>query len=866
MKHIVGPMAALAMLAAIGLTSPRRALAMKTGGVFTVKVKLKTPKNGKDKRVARPLDEVSMSMYVSPCAKVVRGAVLNPFYEETVKQEHWRTATGLWDFALIGTNLFRVRNDELGLTIRQGLKQLAEASGCPEVARTPLCLVGMSIGAGLSTRIVEAMPEQVIAAGPVCLEVGPRDDASGRVPMITIFGERDGRQMEILARKLSQARAQHAQWATAIQWRLRHDFARANNLLMPLFDRAIRHRRTKGATPQAEPVKLRDYREADGWLGDPNTWAGGTPRIAPAKGFRGNAAKACWLPDAYAASVWQAFVVREPKLAILEPTGMGDGKPFSAHRAGKAVRVRVQVVDGLNPRRLELYDGDRKLADFEEGKREAAIRGLTSGVHSLIAAATDPAGEKHLSRPNTILVVAADKAGSPGPLGAKGAKGRDAAGPGAAPEFAIRVSSFLGGEGDEDGVNGAAIQSDGTIALAANLGKGALAKWKTDTVRGQEAQAGCLLRLTLDGRRVLSILRLAADVRDLAVDGKDNLYVAAGASGVMKVHASGDRLVWSQPLGAPCDRVDAAGDGSCVALAGKTVSMLSPDGQVLGTAPGRGFTTDVCIDGQSRTVVIIGFRNARAHDGRRTNPVQICYVRAVGYDGKGKWIAYDWSTDRNSDRFLNKPTNNMADTRAYRCEVGRDGKLYVGFEAAGGNHIFRYSPVDIMEKVAIVGGDRFHQFYNSGADHKTIVGRFEPGTGRLLSVQQFCARTARGRTGNVRMKRSALTADEEGRLYLAGWADADLPISPDPCAAGEPKGGPFLWGMSSDLKKRLICTRMQAVGWAHCAAARRVNGRLMVVYGGSGAEKGMYTSNALQLRAVSKDGFFVLLEMTKRPQ
>jgi len=395
-----------AALAAAGSAVPRAATAAEAGRVYTVKVKLKTPKSGKDKRVARPLDEVSMSIYVPPGVRPVRGAVFNPFYEATVKQEHWRTAVGLWDFALIGTNFFRVRNDELGWTLRQGLKQLAEAAGRPEVAHAPLCLVGMSIGAGLSTRITEAMPERIIAAGPVCLEVGPRNDPSGRVPMITLFGERDGRQMEILARKLPEARARHAQWATAVQWRLRHDFARANNLLMPLFDHVIRYRHPAPAAPRTAPAKLRDYREADGWLGDPNTWGGSLPAVAPAKAFKGDATRACWLPDAYVAAVWQAFVVREPKLTIVEPTGQGDGKPFTACRARQAIRVRVRVADGTRPCKLVLNDGDRKLAEFPDGRRELTLDGLAPGVHALIAVATNPAGRKRLSRPNTILVTA----------------------------------------------------------------------------------------------------------------------------------------------------------------------------------------------------------------------------------------------------------------------------------------------------------------------------------------------------------------------------------------------------------------------------------------------------------------------------
>ena len=94
--------------------------------------------------------------------------------------------------------------------------------------------------------------------------------------------------------------------------------------------------------------------------------------------------------------------------------------------------------------------------------------------------------------------------------------------------------------------------------------------------------------------------------------------------------------------------------------------------------------------------------------------------------GEAKWTDYDWSTDPASDRFLNKPENNMADMRAYRCARGEDGKLYVAFEAAGGNHAARYHPRDIMRKTAMAGGDKYHQFFNSGAEHKTLFGRYDP--------------------------------------------------------------------------------------------------------------------------------------------
>jgi hypothetical protein len=239
--------------------------------------------------------------------------------------------------------------------------------------------------------------------------------------------------------------------------------------------------------------------------------------------------------------------------------------------------------------------------------------------------------------------------------------------------------------------------------------------------------------------------------------------------------------------------------------------------------------------------------------------VQIAYVKAVDFDGRERWTNYDWSTDRDSDRFLNRSGNNMADTRAYRASLGRDGKLYVAFESAGGNHMFRYLPTSITEKAPIVGGGPYHEFWGGGgAAHRTVFGRFDIRTGSVHRLQQLTGRTERNHCTNVRMKQGAIAADEDGRVFLAGWAQARLPIELDP-VPGEPLGGPFLLGMTPELKDRLVCTRLHGQGSVHAVDARRIGNRVTVAYGGSGAEEGMYVHKALQQKARGKDAFIVVL-------
>jgi hypothetical protein len=169
-------------------------------------------------------------------------------------------------------------------------------------------------------------------------------------------------------------------------------------------------------------------------------------------------------------------------------------------------------------------------------------------------------------------------------------------------------------------------------------------------------------------------------------------------------------------------------------------------------------------------------------------------------------------------------------------------------------------PNDIMAKAPLAGGDQYHQFHNSRAEHKTVFCKFEPDTGKYVQGQQFCGRLSTGRANSVRMKEGEIVADEVGRVCIAGAAGSNIPLTLDPCPAEEPRSGAFALTMSPDFKTRFLCTRMQGKGGAHCADARTVKGKLVVVYAGSGAEAGMHTEKPLQREPNGKDGFFAVLQ------
>lgn len=438
----------------------------------------------------------------------------------------------------------------------------------------------------------------------------------------------------------------------------------------------------------------------------------------------------------------------------------------------------------------------------------------------------------------------------------------------AAVEFEFVTSSFLGSADFDDSVVGARIQSDGTIVIAANLGPTIAHNVRTAATGDTAGNNGYLLHLLPNGKKVRSLRAVAPTLSDMAIDAADNIYLAAQSDGFLKLSPDGTRVIFKHTLG-DCKRIDAGADGNFAAIDGKTIHIYDLKGNELGTAKGGQFTNDVCVDAASKTVAFCGFRNANAFDGNRRYPVQICYIHGLKYDGTRKWTNYDWSTDTDSDRFLNKPTNNMADSRADRCAIGRDGKLYVTFQVAGGNHIFRYSPKDIMSKVDLAGGDKYHQFYNSRAEHKNVFIRYEPSTGDFLAGQQFCGRLSSGRANAVVTKEGEINADEDGRVYLVGTSAYGIPVNLNP--HNDYMGGGFLLIMSSDLKTRLVCTRTSGgKGAPHAVDARTIDGKLRVVFAGGRVPKDMFVMDAIQAEGTDEpegkndpsDGFFAVLKNT----
>lgn len=481
-------------------------------------------------------------------------------------------------------------------------------------------------------------------------------------------------------------------------------------------------------------------------------------------------------------------------------------------------------------------------------------------------------------------------------------------------EFGLATSTYLGDLSGGEYVYGMAYQSDGTLVLALNIGPINPGGVSPVYLNGAtDASPGAILRLSGDGQSVISLTRLSSAVYDLSVDAADNLLVAAGTDGLFQLNPAADSVMAAALAGAFVYRADAAVDGHAVALvpgnpgdadqkAGNGTVYIFDAGLVQLNSFSGGFahTLDVAIDGMSETVFTIGFTNKFTWGGVAygpSTPVDVPGLRGVPYDfnpGGGidaRWSGYNWEAnvwldeaktipnpryinypfstdpaDLTADRYPLVESSNMADSRGYRVEVAADGNLYAAFEFDGGNTPFRWSPFDLTVSEAPVGGDIFHQTFNTSTVPKVFFARYVPSTGELLLSQWYTNRlfnsVGPANDNTIRMKGGVLWADESGRVYIGGSSASGLPIPGNSVYApnaGETTlnpfdpstytGGAYLMAYSSDFATRLFTTRLSTSGNTRAIAARTIGSEpeTRIAWAGTSfLAAPLFTLNALQ--------------------
>lgn len=300
---------------------------------------------------------------------------------------------------------------------------IAAASRHPELVNAPYAGVGFSAGGGYALNLMVFAPEKTIAAVSYCSPYNfkrrvtePVSEALLRVPSISITGEEEGFNAPLAPgvdpatgpARIDEVFLPYRPIGGEFAWLEREDLGHAYDanrqdvLGMPFLDAAVRARYPKDGDVTKGPIKLVDIDPADGWIADHTTWKGGLTKIAPATEFQGDLGRSSWLLNEDLAFIYRAYATYDKPLTITSPSPCGPGTlPVDP---GADVTITVDAGGFPNWRKLELYDGAKKLGTITEAPTHFTAMNLSPGYHVFSVLGTDDRGMQRTSDPVMLVV------------------------------------------------------------------------------------------------------------------------------------------------------------------------------------------------------------------------------------------------------------------------------------------------------------------------------------------------------------------------------------------------------------------------------------------------------------------------------
>lgn len=328
----------------------------------------------------------------NPAGGDTRGAYTEPWYNEFLT---------LHGFAFVGARGFNSHTPSRQ-AFENALKQFAGESGHPELVNVPYVTTGFSAGGGFASRLLVEVPERVIAAAIICSRINftgvTPSAANMATPACIISGEKENL-ARVVEPVLAECRPKGALFGWMTVQGAGHQRCGQEVLAMPLLDAAVRLRYPADADVRKGPVKLKALDPKDGWVADNTTWKAGLTRIAPAGQFRGDAGKSSWLPTEDLAFIYRAYATYDPPIAITSPAGRGP-----VLDAGAGVTITVDDTGFPGWKKLELYDGARKVAEIAGRPARFQVEKLAPGYHAFSVLGTDAKGDVRTSRPVLVMV------------------------------------------------------------------------------------------------------------------------------------------------------------------------------------------------------------------------------------------------------------------------------------------------------------------------------------------------------------------------------------------------------------------------------------------------------------------------------
>src|SRR6516164_3466088 len=344
---------------------------------------------------------------------VVRGIlVVGPYSGGDSRDYHqqvwYREFLNLHEFAFLGAKDFYLHDYKV---LQNALKQLAADSKHPELVNAPYAATGFSAGGGTARRLLMADPDRLIAAVIVgsTLKLNDKPMAANlATPVCVINGDLEhepgeaGGMARALEPVLAEYRPKGALWGWMAVQGVGHEMAGQEVLAMPMLDVAVRLRYPADGDVRKGPVKLKPVDLESGWVVDNTTWKSGLTTITPAKKFKGDVAKSSWLLNEDIAFIYRAYATHDRPLKFTSPSTMSAKE--DEFETGSGVTIKVDDAKFTGWKKLELYDGAKKVGELAKGKTEFTVKDLKAGYHAFSVLGTDGKGKIRPSNPVLVVV------------------------------------------------------------------------------------------------------------------------------------------------------------------------------------------------------------------------------------------------------------------------------------------------------------------------------------------------------------------------------------------------------------------------------------------------------------------------------
>lgn len=347
----------------------------------------------------RPMEK-NFELEIPEDVATVRGILVST---TGVFNEAWfREFMHMHDFAFLRGSIFSHVEDFKSM--QNALKQFAKEVNHPELVNVPYVATGYSAGGGFCLRLVTEVPERVISIVPVCCylpkEPGP---AQMQIPSCAIPGDLPGE--KIYGQQIEPVIAEYRPKGALFGWMTVQDGSHGRYgqevLAMPMLDAATRLRYPPDGDVRKGPVTLKPVDLASGWVADNSTWKSGLTSIAPEEEFKGDVKKSSWLLDKDIAFIYRAYATYDRPLTISSPLNS-----WSRDRSwdpGSNVTIVVDDTKFPGWKKLEFYDGAKKIGEITQGPPQFTALNLATGYHAFSVLGTD--AQENVRPSNPVLVV-----------------------------------------------------------------------------------------------------------------------------------------------------------------------------------------------------------------------------------------------------------------------------------------------------------------------------------------------------------------------------------------------------------------------------------------------------------------------------